>query len=137
MSNTGWIGVDLDGTLAVYTKWCGPAEIGDPIPRMLDRVRGWVRDGKNVRIFTARAFPLGYIPKSYSPDWSPQTYEQAIAKQAVEAIRDWCLKHIGVHLPITCVKDYSMYELWDDRAVQVERNTGRRMDNEPEGETTP
>lgn len=133
----GWIGVDLDGTLAHYESWTGPASIGKPIPAMVARVQQWHRDGKEVRIFTARAYPLGYVTYPYNPDWKPINYEQLIAKLAIEAIFAWQLEHLGFAVPITCVKDYHMYELWDDRAVQVERNTGRRMDNEPEGEATP
>ena len=34
---------------------------------------------------------------------------------------------LGVTLAVTCVKDYGMVELWDDRAVQVVMNTGRRV----------
>ena len=40
-------------------------------------------------------------------------------------IQDWCEKHIEYVLAIVCEKDYQMIELWDDRAVTVERNTGR------------
>jgi hypothetical protein len=42
-------------------------------------------------------------------------------------IEMWCLRHIGVVLPITNQKDYGMIELWDDRCVQVITNTGRRV----------
>lgn len=119
-----WIGVDLDGTLAEYTGWDGPTKIGKPIPLMVQRVLSWLAAGKEVRIFTARVYPLGYIPQSYSPNWTPDSYETRIAKEAVESIRRWCLEHIGQYLPITCIKDYEMYELWDDRAVRVEKNTG-------------
>lgn len=41
------------------------------------------------------------------------------------AIHSWCKQYIGQALAVTCVKDYRMFELWDDRAVQVEPNTGR------------
>ena len=37
MSLSGWIGVDLDGTLAEYHGWNGGA-IGEPVPAMLARV---------------------------------------------------------------------------------------------------
>ena len=40
----------------------------------------------------------------------------------------WCLKHLGEALPITCIKDMRMTELWDDRAIQVVPNTGARAD---------
>ena len=44
----GWIGVDLDGTLAHDTGWHGPDQIGPPIPEMLERVRNWLNDGRRV-----------------------------------------------------------------------------------------
>jgi hypothetical protein len=52
----GWVGVDLDGTLATYNTWEGPEHIGEPIPEMVERVKAWRRDGRAVRIFTARVF---------------------------------------------------------------------------------
>ena len=111
MSN-GWIGVDLDGTLAHYEGWQGVAHIGAPIPAMVERVRRWLEEGREVRIFTARVS---------HPDQ---------VDAATEAIGAWCLDHIGVVLPITNVKDYAMIELWDDRAVQVVTNTGEQVSPE-------
>lgn len=36
---TGWIGVDLDGTLAIYDVWRGANHIGEPVPTyMIDSV---------------------------------------------------------------------------------------------------
>jgi hypothetical protein len=105
----GWIGVDLDGTLAFYEGWKGPNEIGEPIPAMVDRVKGWIADGKDVRIFTAR------VSERQGAELSATRY----------AIQQWCQKNVGKVLPITCTKDYGMIELWDDRCVQVETNTGR------------
>jgi hypothetical protein len=123
----GWIGVDLDGTLAEYTNWAGPTEIGKPIPLMLARVRAWLDAGKEVRIFTARVYPLGYLPGDLIPpaDQHIFNYEQRVAFAAAHAIHVWCVEHLGRTLPLTCIKDYHMQELWDDRAVQVEKNTGR------------
>ena len=37
--NGGWIGVDLDGTLAIYTGWKGCDHVGEPIPPMVERVK--------------------------------------------------------------------------------------------------
>lgn len=102
----GWIGVDLDGTLAEYGGWQGPDSIGKPIPLMLGRVKEWLKRGEEVRIFTARAS----LPAQ------------------VEPVERWCKKHIGVVLPVTCMKDSGMIELWDDRAIQVIPNTGERVD---------
>jgi len=123
----GWIGVDLDGTLAHYGTWQGPTVIGEPIPVMIDRVKHWLDQGQEVRIFTARVYPLGYLPTSLIPasDQHIFAYEHKVAFAAAHAIHDWCIKHLGKALPITCIKDYAMMELWDDRAVQVEKNTGR------------
>ena len=45
MSTSGWVGVDLDGTLAQYDGWKGVDHIGDPVPKMLERVRNWLADG--------------------------------------------------------------------------------------------
>lgn len=116
---SGWIGVDLDGTLAEYDGWKGEEHIGEPVPAMAFRVRNWLADGRDVRIFTARVFD-GY------------TIVGNKARKSADEIRvhiqDWTEKHFGVRLPVVCTKDYGMVELWDDRAVQVEPNTGRRMD---------
>jgi len=120
----GWIGVDLDGTLAYYEKGDyhkkGPTFIGEPIPKMVERVKKWLEEGMEVRIMTARALPpmailsqLGVTAREYA--------------KIEEAIAEWCLLHIGRVLPITCVKDYDMIELWDDRAVAVQTNTGKYL----------
>ncbi len=42
-----------------------------------------------------------------------------------ELLEEWCEKHLGKVVPITCKKDFHMWKLYDDRAVQVEPNTGR------------
>lgn len=109
MSN-GWIGVDLDGTLAVYNGWNGGV-IGEPIKPMLERVKNWLAEGREVRIMTARVGPQG--PKAI------------VSVEAMrEDVEDWCEKHIGTRLQVTNEKDYAMLELWDDRCVQVVKNTG-------------
>lgn len=112
MSDRGWIGVDLDGTLAQYDGWLGEEHIGEPIPLMLERVKKWLAEGKSVKIFTAR------VSRPEGPGF----------ERVQTAVYEWCEKHLGQSLEITCKKDYSMVELWDDRCVQVEPNTGRRMD---------
>jgi hypothetical protein len=105
----GWIGVDLDGTLAEYHGWKGPLHIGPPIARMVDRVKAWRAAGVDVRVFTARA--------------GPGTDAAALA-----AVQKWVIRHLGEPLPVTATKDFKMIELWDDRAVQVVPNTGARVD---------
>ena len=106
---SGWIGVDLDGTLAHYDGWKGMDIIGDPIPAMMAHVHDWLNAGREVRIFTARAS----VPEQIPP------------------IRAWLEKHFGEKaalIGITNVKDFGMVTLYDDRAVQVETNTGRLIE---------
>ena len=50
----GWIGVDLDGTLARHDG-NQSKRIGEPIPAMVERVKMWLREGREVRLVTARA----------------------------------------------------------------------------------
>lgn len=114
-----WIGVDLDGTLATYDEWRGAGHIGEPVPAMVERVFRWLRQGKVVKVLTARVS------------------EPSQADIARAAIDRWCTQVFGQTLPVVCCKDYGMVELWDDRAVQVEKNTGRRVGPEPTGEVTP
>lgn len=117
-----WVGVDLDGTLAEYEKYLGPAEIGPPIMPMVERVKRWLAEGKDVRIFTAR------IAVVWHADMAIRQTRRRHALMSHAAIEKWCVKHIGCILPITNVKDQHMHELWDDRAVRVIFNTGERAD---------
>lgn len=104
-----WIGVDFDRTLAEYHDWETHGEHpGPPVPKMLARVKRWLKEGKSVRIFTARI-----AIKSDYEKW-----------QQEQIIRAWCRQHIGAELPITNMKDMHMVALWDDLAVSVEPNTG-------------
>lgn len=97
------IACDLDGTLAHYDKWRGIEHIGEPIPGTVYRVKKALSLGHKVYIFTARA---GH------------------GDGAEKYIEEWCLKHLGVVLPVTANKGYEFTEFWDDRAVAVLRNTG-------------
>lgn len=116
----GWIGVDLDGTLAVYDGWHGIDHIGEPVIAMVNRVKRWRAAGQTVKIFTARV-DGGEVAISMGDN-------NGIAHRNVAEVRrhieQWCLKHIGEILPITNVKDYGMIELWDDRAIRVIANNG-------------
>jgi hypothetical protein len=120
-SEKGWIGVDLDGTLAVYDVWRGVDHIGEPVPLMLQRVKDWLSEGKEVRILTAR------VAGERGNDERMPVY------QTRKLIEDWCERHIGRRLLVTCIKDFGMIELWDDRAVQVEKNTGRVIGHSTRG----
>lgn len=102
--DSGWIGFDLDGTLASHLHSQGNT-IGDPVPAILELLKGYVNAGVEVRIVTARANPIPY---------GAQT----------ELIEKWLIEHLGYLIPITDRKDYRMLLLYDDRAVGVEENTG-------------
>jgi hypothetical protein len=108
-----WVGVDLDGTLAIYDGWEGPEVIGPPVPAMLKLVKDLLKRGRKVKIFTARV----------TTDGTPERAEEA--RKAMFAIEAWCERHIGQRLEITNVKDFGMAILYDDRCRQVEVNTGR------------
>lgn len=97
------VAVDLDGTLAYYEKWEGEEKIGKVIPAMKSRIVKLVRAGKDVVIFSARAA----TPKGKA------------------AIERWLAENGLGELSVTNEKTNDMELFFDDRAVQVERNTGR------------
>jgi len=109
----GWIGVDLDGTLAEYDGWVSATHIGFPVDKMLARVKNWLVVGQRVKIFTARV-----------------SSSQEQPELARHAIQNWCRVYLGQELEVTAEKDIYCIQIWDDRAIQIEKNTGRRMDGE-------
>lgn len=118
-----WIGVDLDGTLALYTEWAPWNVLGAPIAPMVRRVKTWLSQGTTVKIVTARANFEAH------EHYCIMTSEKFTSLQMIAIIQDWTEKHIGARLEVTCSKDFNMLELWDDRAVQVVPNTGLRADS--------
>ena len=99
----GWIGVDLDGTLAHYELGQYP-EIGEPIEPMLNRILDWLEAGEEVRILTARA---------------------AHGEEDIERVHKWLVDVAGLpKLQVTSQKDQDMDVLWDDKVIQVKPNTG-------------
>ncbi len=104
------IAVDWDGTLVEYHSYEGPNVFGPSIPAMVERVKGWLAEGHEVLIFTTR------MSIEHEPSKVMKTL-QAIA------IR---LKGMGLpSLEVTANKYARVDEFWDDRAIRVERNTGR------------
>ena len=101
--NQQWIGVDLDGTLAYAEDFHGEEVIGPPIPAMVERVKDWLRQGEVVKIFTARASSAA----------------------AIQEIKAWLQKAGLPDLDVTNVKDHLMKLCYDDKAIQVAKNTGR------------
>lgn len=88
---------------------------------MLSRVHGWLDQGIEVRIVTARVGASGVVLRDGTVD------DQCNAEKQRALVDAWCVEHIGQSLPITHGKDVMLIELWDDRVVQVERDTGARI----------
>ncbi len=110
---SGWIGFDLDGTLAHYDRdefnAHGGHWIGDPMDNIVALVRGYKSMGYEVRIVTARVSGL---------DGDADKRTQA------GLIRAWCDEHKIPCDGITATKDYRMLMLYDDRCAEVFTNSG-------------
>jgi len=98
-----WTGVDLDGTLAYFDRMSSYDKVGEPVPAMLALVKKMINNGVRVKIFTARVEDPEQLP----------------------IIRKWLKDNNLPELEITNIKDFNMRMLYDDRCIQVERNTGR------------
>ncbi len=107
-----WIGVDFDGTISEHESGASLSILGPPIPAMIKRVKFWLSLGWTVKIVTAR------VSTSY-PHAEVYTQRQLVS--------DWTFEHVGRRLEVVSEKDGEMVELWDDRAVRVERNSARRV----------
>lgn len=116
------IAVDLDGTLAHYDYWRGIEHIGEPVPLMMERVQEWIAEGKEVVIFTARITPF---PDEPLPD-------SVSRKKAVRTIKRWLRAQGLPDLEITNVKRQNFSVFYDDRAIQVQPNTGRIINRHDE-----
>lgn len=101
------IAVDLDGTLAEYNGWRGIEHIGKPVQNVLDALRYNKEQGAEIWIFTARL-----------------SGEENEAKQAYFHIEQWLERYNITVDGVTSNKMKKFTEIWDDRAVQVIRNTG-------------
>lgn len=112
-SNKPWYGFDLDGTLAYWDGWKGIQHIGEPIPRMVQRLKDHIAKGDDCRILTARAA---------NPD-------------AIPFVQEFLVKINVPPLPITNEKDTMMECLYDDRVKQVQPNTGILIEDLLPGKT--
>lgn len=106
----GWVAFDFDRTLATYDHYKGPYKFGDPIPKMVNLAKRYLAEGKTVKIMTARV--------------SNVNHDKEEIQKTRKALEEWCIKHFGQKLEITCEKDYAMEVLYDDRAVGVVPNEG-------------
>jgi hypothetical protein len=108
---------DFHQTLAQYDHETQHPEDFDnmaPVEKMVNRVKTWLANGEKVTIFSAAANPTN--------DWDGR-----IAR----GMGDWSEKHIGVRLPVTGIKEESFDDMWDDKAVALEPNTGKRLSKKP------
>jgi len=100
---SGWIGVELDGTLAHYHPKQPRHKLGEPVAKMRMRVQQWLKVDIDVRLFTGRAADPAMIP----------------------VIESWLEQHDMEKMKITCEKDFAMSQFWDDRGVHVVTNRGQ------------
>ena len=105
---SGWYGFDLDGTLARDDENLLDGEIGSPIPDMVRFVKKLHGHGQEVRILTARAAHMD--------------------EKEARRLRAWLFEVLGFIPRITASKDKDMKVLYDDRAIGIVPNEGRRAD---------
>lgn len=105
------VACDFDGTLAYYDRWRGAMHFGAPIPAMVKKVQWHIAKGDTVWIFTARI----------------QGDENHSREEVIEGIQQWCERHIGQRLDVTNIKRTDFDLFYDDRAIQVIKNTGKRV----------
>ena len=100
--------VDFDSTLTVYNtgdlKKYGEDYTGPPVPAMVEKVQNLLLAGYEVKVFTARDL----------------TNRGTLAN-----ISEWTLNNIGRRLDITNTKSHEAIAYLDDRAIAVEKNTGK------------
>lgn len=109
----GWVGFDLDGTLAHDGEWRGPLHIGAPVPKMAHKVWEALNSGYNVKIFTARVCNLR---------------GDEDVEQVKKVIQDWTQKHFNKRFDVTNEKDFAMITSYDDKIKQVIPNTGMTLE---------
>lgn len=104
----GWVGIDLDGTLAAWGKSWDGWSIHEPIPKMVEKVKWLIENNIPWKIMTAR---VGSEDNSWNQGQR-------------QLIQYWCQEHLGGVPEVTATKDYHMVILWDDRAWNVVLDTG-------------
>jgi hypothetical protein len=107
--------VDFDGTLAYFDKWRGWNSLGQPIQKMVDRVKRWLDRGDRVVVFSARFTP--------SDDFCPADKTE----ECKNLMKQWCIRNIGVELEVTNIKAAGDC-YYDDRAISVLSDTGTTME---------
>lgn len=98
----GWVGFDLDGTLAESEDDFDPNSVGKPIKSMVELAQGLMNEGVKVKIVTARAAD----------------------RSKIHVVEDWAAENFVGDVEVTNEKDPGMRCLFDDRVVQVAKNKG-------------
>jgi len=117
-----YILVDFNGTLAKHDKGAkviddaGNPIMGEPIAKMVERVKARLASGLRVKIQCGTVGAGG--PKG---------------EKMAAAIRQWTLEHLGQELEATGTITPRCIEVWNDKAKAVVRNTGRFVGEEEEG----
>jgi hypothetical protein len=107
------IACGLDRTLAYYDGWRGPLHIGHPIPAMVRCLQEHLKKGEHVTIFSSRI--------------KDDEKTGIKAEQVIKAIGDWTEANVGARLDATNVKLHTFDRIYDNIAVQVVPNTGKRV----------
>lgn len=108
-----WIGVDFDETLRRYD--------GTPVKAMVARVKNWIAQGIEVRIVTAR------VNEVWDDQREARNWDKSGVEEQRKFVADWCEEQFGVRLKVQWGKSAGMLELWDDKVVRIEANTGLRL----------
>ena len=113
-----WIGCDLDGTLAKCDGWKGWQYIGEPVEKMVLKLKSYMDRGLTVKIWTARCSKVSLARSNITFD------------QMSKVIQDWTEKVFGQRLEVVTEKDCDMLFCFDDSIMQVEPNTGNIIGSE-------
>jgi len=126
VNGEGWIGFDLDGTLAKYDGWQGLDHIGEPIEAMVRLAKKFHAEGKHIKILTARVAPRQNEDGVFGEQGIILKNEYGVDQHYVASyfIRKWCEANLGFVPEIVHQKDHLMLELYDDRVKQVVPNKG-------------
>ncbi len=130
-----WIGIDLDGTLAIHPPGDGE-KIGAPVFVMVERMVRLLRADFRIKIMTARvAPPIEHteLLQTYADiqQWWHKALQQFLTDSKASEEERLDLMHRANFISITHSKDLGMLALYDDRAIQVEENTGQILGVEP------
>lgn len=108
------IALDLDLTLAQYDGK-DIFHVGEPIKPMVDKVKKWLEKGYKVSIFTARVAPSG----------AEGVRTDKFIKNQYKIITEFLLANGLPELEITAVKHSKFDFFVDDKAIPIEKNTGK------------